>query len=114
MPEKSSWNGLAKEIKIKINGTYLLSVNATRTNYTLTGLKLDKEYHIQLTFCSNGGEGPSSETIVIFKVKKESKQPSPSTEEVDSTLVIIIVMASLIVIIAVVVIFTYLILRSRR
>ena len=35
-----------------------ITVNGTRTNYTLCGLKLDVGYQITLTFYSNGGKGP--------------------------------------------------------
>ena len=40
------------------NDSRSITINGTRTNYTLCGLKLDVRYQITLTFYSNGGKGP--------------------------------------------------------
>ena len=42
------------------NDSRSITINGTRTNYTLCGLKLDVGYRITLTFYSNGGEGPDT------------------------------------------------------
>lgn len=72
LPEKESWNGLPTVIKIKAdvksrerNGTDNRIINATQTNYTWSGLKLNAEYQIQLKFCTNGGDGPSTTPLVL-------------------------------------------------
>ncbi|CAB4009803.1 ephrin type-A receptor 4 isoform X2 [Paramuricea clavata] len=120
LPEKSSWNGLPTIIKIKIrfegkdeNYTYYRNISATNTNYTLTGLKLDGHYKIQLIFCSNGGDGPITAPIELSEIKV--KRPVPvGGEEDDPTLLIIIVVAAVVLIVVVVVVFIYLLLRSKR
>ena len=41
-----------------------ITINGTRTNYTLCGLKLDVRYRITLTFYSNGGKGPETRYVL--------------------------------------------------
>ncbi|CAB4009805.1 ---NA---, partial [Paramuricea clavata] len=119
LPEKSSWNGLATIIKIKIrfegkdeNYTYYRNTSATNINYTLTGLKLDGRYKIQLIFCSNGGDGPSTTPIELFKIKVP--RPVPVGGEKDDPTVLIIIVVAAVVLIVVVVVFIYLLLRPKR
>ena len=50
------------------NDNHDVTVNATRTNYTLQGLKLYFDYYVTLTFYSNGGKGPGAQ-IVLDAVK---------------------------------------------
>ena len=38
-----------------------------RTNYTFKNLKRDGIYNMELTFCSNGGDGPSTS----FSLRKD-------------------------------------------
>ena len=115
LPEKRFWNGNLTKIEIINNNTVYTTINATRANYTLRGLKLHEDYHIQLKLFSHSGEGRITEPILFSKEKKVlSPGPDITEGEVDSALLIIIVAASLVVAITVALVFTCLTIRSKR
>ncbi|XP_028399656.1 uncharacterized protein LOC114523043 [Dendronephthya gigantea] len=100
LPEKSSWNGQPTVIIIKIigegeneNDTYSKTINATRTNYTLTNLKREVMYTIELTFCSNGGNGPST-SLTLHKDVVNENGSLKNGNGVDPVMLIIICVAS--------------------
>lgn len=64
-----NWNGIPKEIKLKVrDGENKMTehvLNSSATNYTLTGLRTDSEYHVGLIRCSNGGCSGMSTPVVL-------------------------------------------------
>ena len=97
-----------------MNNSVYTTINATRTNYTLTGLKLNEDCHIQLKLFSHSGEGRKASEMLFSKEKVSSPVPNITKDEVDSAILIIIVAACLVVAITVVFVFTFLTIRSKR